>query len=313
MDVIIVCHTEFGFVSDKNIIFDKSATKGVSDGVLNLIKIADKYGAKISFAVCPEVVPYFPKEVNHEIGLHIHPGWQEFRFKKFRWFVGDKYLRDNCKQSVSSTVLRDFPFEEQFAMIKKGKEYLISELNRVPKIFVAGRWSENNNTIKALVENGLTHDCSAPSHSSSDHYDWIKIPRICMPYQPSDQDYQKEGVLPLLMVPISQTLFGGTVSPEGVLTYGLPWLLSCFKEYNKIGAPLFQICLHSPSMTDAYYGDVLEKFLSFMSSFEGINFKFASEIKKYPQQKLKGSIFSYFSGINKQLLKTVYRRAVGRI
>jgi hypothetical protein len=308
MDVIIVCHTEFGFVSGRDIIFDKNATEGVSSGVLNLIKIADKYGAKVSFAVCPETVPYFPRNINHEIGLHIHPGWQKFSCKNFKFTVGDKYLKENCKQSVNSTILRDFNFEEQLEMIKKGKEYLVSEFKKQPKIFVAGRWSLNSDTIKALVKEGFTHDLSAPSHSISDHYDWIKLPRICMPYNPSEKDYQKEGDLPILMVPISQTLFGGTVSPEGVITYGLPWLLSCFEEYYKTKAPLFHICLHSPSMTDDYYCEIFDKLLSFILTHKNINFKFASEIKKYPKQKLTGSIWPYFFGVNKEFLKTALNR-----
>jgi len=308
MDVIIVCHTEFGFISDKNIIFDKSATQGVSGGVLNLIKIANKYKAKISFAVCPETVDCFPKSVEHEIGLHIHPGWQEFKFKNFKWFVGDKFLKDNCIQSVNSTVLRDFPFKEQFEMIKKGKDYLRSEFNKEPKFFMAGRWSENNDTIKALVGNGFTHDCSAPAHSKSDHYDWSRIPRICMPYHPNKDDYQKKGDLPILFIPVSQTLFGGTVSPEGVPLYGYNWLKSCFSEYYSLNVPLFHICLHSPSMTDDFYISALDNLLSFISSHKGVSFKFASEIKEYPPKNFKSNMVPYFSGASKELFKTILKK-----
>lgn len=53
MDVIIVVHTEFGFVHAKEVIPDKKATEGVSKGVPNLIKVADKHGAKATFAVMP--------------------------------------------------------------------------------------------------------------------------------------------------------------------------------------------------------------------------------------------------------------------
>ena len=69
MDVIIVVHTEFGFVHAKEVIPDKKATEGVSKGVPNLIKVADKYGARITFAVMPEVVDAFPKDISHEVGL----------------------------------------------------------------------------------------------------------------------------------------------------------------------------------------------------------------------------------------------------
>ena len=91
MDVIILCHTEFGYVYNKEVIFDKGATDGVKQGVKNLIDVADRYGAKVTFAVCPEVVNYFPQNIKHEIGLHIHPGWVECQYKGFKWYVGVLY------------------------------------------------------------------------------------------------------------------------------------------------------------------------------------------------------------------------------
>jgi hypothetical protein len=238
----------------------------------------------------------------------VHPGWNEFEAAGQKFFVGDAWLRENCKQSVNSSILRDYPYDEQLDMIKKGKEYLVAEFKKEPRIFVAGRWSLNNDTVEALIKTGFTHDLSAPSHSISDHYDWLKLPRIALPYHPSANDYQKEGDLSLLMVPIAQTLFGGTVSPEGIITYGLPWLLSCFKEYYRLGVPLFHICLHSPSMTDSYYVEAFEKILRLTSSYKNINFKFASEIKQYPQKKYGTNIVPYLFAINKEFLQTGFTR-----
>jgi len=94
VDVIIVVHTEFGFVNNREVVPDKRATSGVSEGVPNLIKIADKYNAKITIAVMPEVMVYFPKGIEHEIGLHVYPGWEEFRRGGHSFQMGDRYLRD---------------------------------------------------------------------------------------------------------------------------------------------------------------------------------------------------------------------------
>lgn len=308
MDVIIICHTEFGFVDNKEVIFDKKIISGAKDGVLNLIKLADKYGAKVTFAVCPEVAEYFPKNIKHEIGLHIHPGWREFQNKKFKYFIGDKYLKEHCKQSLNSVILPDFSYEEQSDMIKTGKDYLKEKFNIEPKIFVAGQWSLNNNTIRALVENGFSHECSAPAHSKSDNYEWSKLPRICMPYHPSENDYQTKGKLPILIVPISQVIRGGVVNPEGVITFGFPWLKACFLEYYKRNVPLFHICLHSPSMTDYYIISIMDNFLSLISKRGNINFKFASEIKEYPPQTFKTYILPYLLSINKDIVKSCFRR-----
>ena len=308
MDVIITCHTEFGFVHGKELIFDKNKTSGTSEGVVNLIELADKHGAKITFAVCPEVVNFFPKNIKHEIGLHIHPGWDEREYKGFKWNRGDKYLKENYKQSSGSVFLPDHSYQEQSDLIKLGKEYLQEKLGADPKVFVAGMWALNNDTIKALVENNFTHECSARAHTKSDRYDWSRIPRICMPFNPDGSDYQKKGSLPLLIVPISQTFLGGTMSPEGFPTYGFAWYKACFKEYYNAKVPLFHICLHSPLMTDPYFISAMDEFISFISKHQEINFKFASEIKKYPEKEFKNNIIPYFSAINKTLLSSASRK-----
>lgn len=311
MDVILVCHTELGFVSGKIIIGDKKATSGVSEGSKNLVKLAEKYGAKITFCLCPESAPFFPEKLKHEVGLHIHPGWEELKYGKYKWFVGDEYLRKNAKQSIVSTALRDFSYEEQLGMIEKGRDFLESKLDKPVKVFASGRWSVNNDTVKALVKCGFTHDLSAPAHSISDHYDWIKLKRICMPYNPAENNYQVRGDLPILMVPVSQTLFGGTASVEGETIYGLAWLKACFKEYYSGKVPLFHLSIHSPAMTDDRYIIFMEKFLSFVARHKDVNFKFASDVSLYPDKKYKASIMPYFFAVNKNFIRTAARRALG--
>jgi len=313
MDIIIVCHTEFGFVYHKKIVNNKNALDGVKKGVTNLIKIGDKYKAKITFAVCPEVVEYFPRNIKHEIGLHIHPGWKAFQSNGFNYYVGDAYLRNHCKQSLNSTVLRDYPFEEQLEMIKTGKEHLEKELSQRIKVFVAGRWSLNNDTIKALIETGFTHDCSAPAHSKANHHNWSKLPRICMPYRPNEKDYQKKGDLPFLIVPISQYFPHGNVNPEITAQLGLSWLKACFLEYYKQNLPLFHICLHSPCMTNSYFLSAMDELLKFISKYPNVKFKFASEINKYPEINSKTNIIPYIFALNKNILRTFLRNKIVKI
>jgi len=308
MDIIIVCHTEFGFVNTGEVIFAKEATDGVKVGCPNLIKLADKYGAKITFAVCPEVAEYFPVRINHEIGLHIHPGWQEINYKNFNWPAGDRYLRDNSQQSSSSGVLRDYPYVEQLGMIRKGKEYLTDRFGKEPNVFVAGRWSVNNDTVKVLMETGFTHDCSAVPHQKPCHYDWSKLPRICMPYRPSREDYQKRGDLPVLLVPISQFFPSGSVNPETAPLVGISWLKACFLEYYRQDVPLFHICLHSPAMTYGYFISAMENILSFISKRKDINFKFASEIREYPEKEFKTSVAPYLLRLNKEIIISCFKK-----
>jgi len=317
MDVIILCHTEFGRVYDKEIIFDKNSIQGVKKGVFNLIKIANSYGAKVTFATMPETVESFPNDTTpHEIGLHIHPGWVKWNsHKKFQWYVGDSYLNNHCTYKINSTVLQDYSYKNQLEIIKTGKEYVENKLEKKIKSFVSGRWSVNNETIKALIQLGITNECSAQAHSKSDHYDWSKLPRICMPYHPSENDYQKKGNLPILILPISQMLRIGNVNPEIAPISGLSWLKACFLEYYRQDLPLFHICLHSPSMTDKFFISTMEKLLKFISKHDNINFKCASEIKEYknisPQTKLLPYIIATNRHITKTYLKGLLKRTAG--
>lgn len=307
MNVIIVCHTEFGFVHNQRIIPQKKAKQGVELGVSNLNKITEKYGAKVTYAICPEVVESFPKNSKHEIGLHIHPGWEKSKHDRFEWHVGDAYLREHCQQSNDSSVLKDHTYLEQEEMIKTGKDYIEDKLGFEPKSFVAGRWSINNDTTKALVNAGITHDCSASSHSKMNHYDWSKLPRICMPYNPSESDYQKEGSMPLLIVPISQYYPSGNVNPEATPTVGASWLKACFSEYYRLKVPLFHICLHSPSMTDPYYISVMGNLLGYISKHKNINFEIASNIGKIDATYTKTKISPYLMAANTRVMKAYFR------
>jgi len=312
MDVIIVCHTEFGFVRNREVIADKNATMGVEEGVKNLANLADKYDAKVTFALCPEVAGCFPRNLKHQIGLHIHPGWHESEIQGVKYHVGDLYLKEHCKQSVNSTALKDYPYEEQLEMIKTGKDYLRQICQVESKVFVAGKWSINNDTVKALEEAGITHECSATARLKTDHYDWSRLPRICMPYHPSEKDYQKRGSLSLLIIPISQIFRAGNVNPEVAPIVGLPWLKACFTEYYCQNLPLFHVCLHSPCMTDPYFIAAMDELLKFISKHKGIDFKFASEIEEYDTVIPKTNILPYLSAVNRSIIGTFFKSRILR-
>jgi hypothetical protein len=66
MDIIIVIHTEFGSVRNLEVLSEKRVTEGVRKGVPNLVRLADKYCAKLTFTVIPEVVTHvhFSRAVN---------------------------------------------------------------------------------------------------------------------------------------------------------------------------------------------------------------------------------------------------------
>ena len=161
MDVTIVCHTEYGLVKGREVVYRKSALEGVTRGVRSMVSTAGRYRAKVTFAVMPETVWSVPGEMTHEIGLHVHPGWEEHTCGGEVVPVGDRYLRERCGIQGSSSVLPDYTFKEQLALIRAGKDRIEDVLYVTPEVFVAGRWSINDDTVKALVQSGFTHDCSA--------------------------------------------------------------------------------------------------------------------------------------------------------
>lgn len=300
MDVIVVCHTEPGCVEGRRLIFSKAAPDGVTGGAEQLATLADRYGAKVTFMVAPEAAEHFPENITHEVGLHVHPGAEKLRMGKHRVLVGDKYLRERCRTSSTSTVLRDYSYEEQLDMIAVGRESLREVLGVRARTFVAGRWSLNDDTVRALVQEGFTHDCSATPHKKPAHYDWSRLPRICMPYRPSGDDYQRKGRLPLLLVPVSQSLLGVSATPELAPLVGLPWLKACFEEYYRQQLPLFHLCLHSPAMTDSYYRDVMDGLLRFIARHD-VRFRFVSEIGEYGEVRPKADLVPYLAGVNRNM------------
>lgn len=310
VDVLIVCHTEFGFVRDRAVVFDKRAKEGVTQGAVNLARLADKYGAKVTFAVMPEVAEYFPEEVmkNHEVGLHTHPGWERFVVKGCEYYVGDTYLREHCKQSSGSTVLRDYSYGEQLEMIKAGRDRIREVLEVDATTHVAGRWSINNDTVKALADAGITHDCSATPGKKAAHYDWSRLPRLCMPYHPSADDYQSYGNLSLTEVPISQTLLGFNVNPEEASVAGLPWLKACYDEYRRAGAHTFQMCLHSPCMTDAFFLQTIDGML--MKLKKEATFRLAGDADTSGNNDVSKRVVPYLTALNLTLMKSAVKRLI---
>lgn len=109
----------------------------------------------------PEVVKYLPENINHETELHVRPN--------------DTYFKELCKQSVNSSALRDYPHREHLKMIKLEKNCLMDIFGCEPRVFVAGKWSVNSDTIKALIKEGFTHDCSASQRKKFSYCDWSKM------------------------------------------------------------------------------------------------------------------------------------------
>jgi len=260
--VVIVCHVEPGYATNRSVIFD-NCRQGLIEGVKNTILISDRLGARVSFMMMPKVLQAFAgfDFMNHEVGLHIHPG---------------DLLLMNEGLGGSHQPLREYDLEEQRNMISSGKRLVSDSLGVTPRTFVAGNWSVGNETVRALVGLGFTHDASGCPQFFSGSCDWRKLPRICMPYRPSRQDYQKNGDMEITMVPVSMEITGGIIGPEN--DAGLRFLRAALYEYVDLGVPLVHIAFHSAAMTSPRYRKVFGQLLEWMSELDA-NFHPLSEVQ----------------------------------
>lgn len=311
MQVIIVSHTEFGSVRNQQIIYDRSI-QGVTEGVPNLAAVADKHGAKVTFAILPETAEHVPDVDDHEIALHIHPGGMMVNVDGVLIDLGDRILQERVPLMRGSNLLSDHPYSEQLAVIRAGRGEIEDRLGVRPTSFVAGRWSLNNDTIRALIECGITRDCSAVAHDRQTHYDWSRLPRICMPYHPAADDYQSIGDLPLIEIPIAQMIRFGSVNPERAPALGISWLKACFREYHALGLPVFHLCLHSPCMADPYFVRVLDELLEFITGYPGVEMATASEVGAHNGMTARGRFVSYIPAIRPEVVRTGIAALISR-
>ncbi len=300
MKIIITCHTELGNPVGRKVVFNDSLAR-IHDGIEDTLEIIEDYDSKICFALTPKVVDgvkqrTLNKIVNkeQEIGLHLHSD--------------DSFLVKSGVSKGGSPALRDFSYKEQKKMIVFGKNLLEKKFELSPVTFIAGKWSENNDTIRALTDSGFTHDCTPNPGFISENCDWGRLPRISLPYHPSKESYQKKGPLPILLMPISKVITNAPMSPEVAPTVGLGFLKACFEEYYIQQLPIFHMTFHSPCMASEYYQKVLDQLLAFISEHENIMFIFPSQIKKQDLSiKPKTKIPPYVKRINKDIIRYILK------
>ena len=266
-----MAHTEFGTVENGKVIFDRVSESGAKEGIQHACEISEKFGARVCFAAMPEVLASAKlelldaKKAGHEIGMHLH--------------ADDAILVERGITSGKERGLALLSPDVQKKSISFGAKIFNRELGFLPKIFVSGKWSENDATRDALNEHGFTHDCSPFPGMRGLFCDWRNLGRFAAPYR-----YGR-----MVMVPVSETITGSVVSPE---THGgLGVLNAAFEEYAIQNFPLFHIALHTPSMTDPRMRETFSQLLSF-AYCAGADFSIPSEI--HPSRaKGKSNIIPY--------------------
>tara|TARA_Y100000816_G_scaffold142275_1_gene100853 strand:+ start:447 stop:1376 length:930 start_codon:yes stop_codon:yes gene_type:complete len=143
--------------SNSNPLTFRSVTEGIPDILQPLFK---KFSIKPTYFLSPEVINNFDcievlKSVDKycELGTHLHADYIEPQ-KTFRDFSG---METHSFQT-------DFPPEIEFEKLKNLTNDFYSAFNYYPKVFRAGRYAANENTIKSLIKLGYKVDSSFTPH-----------------------------------------------------------------------------------------------------------------------------------------------------
>jgi len=305
MIILVVCHVEPGYATESTVVFETglslshavSHAEGVANGVRNALRIAEKFGP-ISLMMTPESLQA-ARGIDfrdHEVGVHVHP---RDHLLVRSGFGEHKYLRDHS-------------LAEQEAMISEAKQIVDDAMGVDARTFVAGTWSVNNETVRALVGLRFSHDCSPCPGFVFRSCNWAGLPRICGPYMPSGANYQLVGDTPLVMVPVSMDITGGIVSPESNM--GLGFLKAAFREYYDMGVPVFHIAFHSPAMTSHRYQKNLSTLLGYISEYD-VRFCRVSEVEPAERRTppYPARVWPYLANVDLDALSYILKNAPHRV
>ena len=129
-----------------------------SFGIPLMMDIADRYGIRLTFFVEVLNKYYFGEDETkkvceyilnrgHDVQLHLHPNYLNFNSP------------NPCQQNYSDFI-GIYSLAEQIELISEGIKVLIQNGVSKPIAFRAGCFGANQDTLKALKENGFLIDCS---------------------------------------------------------------------------------------------------------------------------------------------------------
>lgn len=131
-------------------------------GIPLMMDILDEHNQKATFFVevlnkyyfgedeTKEVCQFIAKR-GHDVQLHLHPNYLNFRKKN--WM-------NLKKEERNSDIIADYSLEKQVKLIAEGKRLLIKYGIKNPIAFRAGSFGANDNTLIALKKNNFAIDSS---------------------------------------------------------------------------------------------------------------------------------------------------------
>ena len=248
--IVILCHVEPGTVRGRTIVPGFARTEGIVRALPKVLEFADREHLPLGLALTPQALALTDVELaGHDTGLHLHPLDPEL----------GRHVQANLHPDRDC--LGRYAPEEQALLLEAGRRLFEERIGRSPRLFVAGRWSEDAATAALLRKEGFTHDGSVLPGHRSPCADWSRVPRLAQPYAPAPDDYQSRGPEPYVYLPVYQGLWGHHLTPETLLDLGVSYFKAALHEAKVGEAEVVHIYFHSPLGLDSRameaFGEVL--------------------------------------------------------
>lgn len=302
LKLVIVCHVEPGFVRDGEIVYGFDRTEGIVRALPKILEFADACGVPMGFALTPQALTLSDVDLGgHEAGVHLHPGDPILA----RRLEGSVRIHHDC--------LGRYPPDEQAMLVRAAREVYEEVLGRSPRLFVAGRWSEDAATKGILDHEGFTHDASAlPGHRSA-CADWSRLPRLAQPYHPASDDRQRSGGEALLYVPVGRGLWQDYMTPERIRSVGRSYFQAGLKEAQVGGADVIQFYFHSPLGLDAVALAAFAEVLSYAHDAIRVDSVLPTTVKASARPAARPFPPAYWARMDWKLAKSLIgRNGLGR-
>ncbi len=288
---------EPGALHGHTIAYSFEQTGGIVHALPTILELAERLHIPMGLAMTPQALQLTDFDPDGlEVGLHLHPM--------------DPVLSDRVAGRFKPThdCLGRYPAEQQAQLIATGREVFEEVIGRSPRLFVAGRWSEDSATASLLRREGFTHDGSAfPGHRSS-CADWSRLRRLAQPYSPSAEEYQGRGSEPYVYLPVSRGLWGHPLTPEVLPDVGVSYFKAAFDEARVGEADVVHLYFHSPMALDSRAIKDFEAVLRY--AHEDLGRAFASPTALRPSDRPRSRPFppAYLARMDWTLLKSFVTR-----
>ena len=295
--VVVLCHVEPGTVRGHTVEYGFDRTEGIVRALPTILEFADRLHISMGLALTPQALRLADVDLNgHEVGLHLHPLDPVLSER----LVGRVRPRHDC--------LARYPQAEQAQLVAASRRIFEERMGRAPRLFVAGRWSEDAATAAVLRGEGFTHDGSAFPGYHSPCADWSRLPRLTQPYSPSADDYQARGSEPCVYLPVYRGLWGHPFTPEVVHDLGVSYFKAALDEARVGNADVVHIYFHSPMALDPRAMAQFEEILRYAREVLRLPFVVTSSLRPSVRSRSRPFPPANWARIDRTLIKSFLGR-----